>query len=80
MLGDVAHNAYVQSFQQCHTAGEAFAEVDFASHGAFRYFPHLWTYSGAVGEFVDNFGLYQSGIHVEAYQTAAAAEHIVLLQ
>ena len=80
MLGDILHHRSIEPFEQTHTTGKTLAEVDFAAHCFFGDFAHLIAHTGAFGQLVDALGLNQCGIHIEAYQAAAAAVHCVFLK
>ena len=79
-VGDILHDACVKSLQQGHPACEALLEVYLAPHGALRNSPYLSTHSGPFGKLVDTFCLYERGVHIEAYQSAHAAVHVVFLE
>ena len=80
MLSDIFHDRHIQPFQQSHPLGETFLKVYLPTHGPLGNGPYLFTYSGTVGQFVDDFRLNQSGIHIKTNQAAHAAVHVVQLE
>ena len=76
-MGDLLHDRDLESLEQGHAFGEAFAEVDLSPHGAFGDGAHLGADAGPFGQFVDHLGLDERGVHVEADQAAAAAVDVV---
>ena len=80
VLGDVLHHTHVESFQQGHPARKALLEVDLAPHSALRDSPHLGSHPIALSQFVNTLRLDERGVHVETYQAAHTAEHIVFLE
>ena len=80
MLRDILHHRHIQPFQQSHPLGKTFLEIYLSTHGLLGNGSHLLAYSGTVGQFVDDFRLNQSRIHIETNQTAHAAVHVVQLK
>ena len=80
MLRDVLHDADVQPLEQRDAAREAFIEVDFPAHRGFRDGPDFGADAGAVGQFVDAFGLDEGGVHVEADEPPHPPVHVVPLE
>ena len=80
MLGNVLHDADVETLQQGDATGKAFLEVYFATHGTLRNSTHLGTYAIALSQFVDTLCLDECRVHIEADESAHTSEHIVLLE
>ena len=80
MLGNILHHADVEPFQQGHTTGEALLEVYLATHGTLSNGPHFCTHTVALCQLVDALRLDERRVHVEADETAHAAEHIIFLK
>ena len=76
----VLHDAHVEAFQQTNAPCEALLEVNLAAHGTLGDGSHLCTHAGTLRQFVDALGLNECGVHVETYQSAHSAEHVVALQ
>ncbi len=80
VFGNFFHHRFVQSFQQRNPFFKTFLKIDLAPHGAFGDLFHLIAYAGPLRQLVDHLGLDQRGVHVETYQTPAAAVDVVFLK
>ena len=79
-IGDILHDACVESLQQSHPAGKALPEVDLASHGTLRNGSYLRSDASPFGKLVYALRLNERRIHIEADETTHAAVHIVFLE
>ena len=80
VLGNVAHDADIEAFEQADATGKTLLEVNLATHGALGDGSHLGTHTGTLSQLVDALRLNERGVHIEADETAHTAEHVVLLE
>ncbi len=80
VFGNLPHHPLVKALEEGYTALKAFSEVNFTTHGTLGDGAHFSAHASPVGKFIDNFRLNECRIHIEAYQAAAAAEHIIFLK
>ncbi len=67
VLGNLAHHALVEPFEQSHALAETFAEINLSAHGAFGDGFYLIAYTGTHGQLVYDLSLDESRVHIEAY-------------